>query len=155
MSHGHDDGSRWLRYANTILVFDDGAHIDLRTPVTPGDRAVLRARDLDAPFAVITAYNPLGRVTGDEVNEVRHRQLVESLRAGGWRGVIVTGESPDGSHAERSVAVIMPEADAKALADRFCQDAFFWFDGRAFGIRGALRDVDSISLPVAGEAPVS
>jgi hypothetical protein len=143
------DDERWTRYADTVLVFDDGARIDLRKAVGDRELHTLAERGLAAPFAVITAYNPCGEMIRDEANATRQTALLSALRAGGWHVIPVTGASPAGSHRERSAAVIMPEEDAKQLAIRFDQDAYFWFDGRSFSIRGASRCVEPIGLPAA------
>jgi hypothetical protein len=143
------EDERWERYADTVLVFDDGVRIDLRKPVGPHELRRLAERGLSAPFAVITAHNPRGAVLAEDANAARQDALVAALHAGGWNVMTVTGASPDGSHRERSAAVVMPDADAKRLASQFDQDAYFWFEGGRFSIRAASGSMDPIELPAA------
>jgi hypothetical protein len=141
------DDPAWRHYADTILHFDGGPRVDLRAPVTARDRAALAALGFALPFAVVTAYNPRGRAAAAEQNERRHAALLAGarLRDPGCR--IVTGASPDGAHREPGVAVRLPIDAAAALACRWDQSAFFWFDGAAFTIHGALADTAPIPLP--------
>jgi hypothetical protein len=144
--HASHDPS-WQHYTQTVLLFDDGSRIDLRDPVDDAVRRVLAALGLDEPFAVITAANPLGRVVGADANELRNLQLLSVLQSSGWRFQPAAGASPDEAHREPGYAVILPLSDARAVARRFEQSAFFWFDGAAFSIRGALIDTPPVALP--------
>jgi hypothetical protein len=55
--------------------------------------------------------------------------------------------SPDKSHCECSVAVVIPQEKALDLAREMEQVAIFWFDGQRFWILGALADTDPLMLP--------
>lgn len=55
--------------------------------------------------------------------------------------------SPDRSHCECSVAVVMEQDRALALARELEQVAIFWFDGKRFWILGAIVESDPLMLP--------
>ena len=69
------------------------------------------------------------------------------LAKGGYRFVSVDACSPDRTHCERSVAVMMPQEKAIALARELEQVAIFWFDGKRFWIIGALMEAEPLMLP--------
>ena len=55
--------------------------------------------------------------------------------------------SPDRSHCECSVAVIMEQKRAIDLARELEQVAIFWFDGKQFWILGAIVEAEPLMLP--------
>ena len=55
--------------------------------------------------------------------------------------------SPDRSHCECSVAVVMEQDLALALGRELEQVAIFWFDGKRFWILGAIVEFDPLMLP--------
>lgn len=55
--------------------------------------------------------------------------------------------SPDRSHCECSVAVVMEQKKALDLARELEQVAIFWFDGKRFWILGAIVESDPLMLP--------
>jgi len=69
------------------------------------------------------------------------------LRGDGYKFMQVEACSPDRSHCESSVAVLMPRDKAIALARELEQIAIFWFDGARFWILGADLETDAIVLP--------
>ena len=99
------------------------------------------------PFAVMTAFDPRGRDLSSAENEKRRRDLNDRLTKSGYRFVEVEACSPDRSHCECSVAVVVPQDKAVALAKELEQVAIFWFDGRRFWIVGALVEADPLMLP--------
>lgn len=139
----------WPKYPETVLDFstDPKLEIDLRQPVTPEAIARLRAIGLGDPFAIMTAHDPRGEDLSAGENERRRRELDDQLAASGYPFVHVDCCSPDRSHCECSVAVVMPQDAALALARRLEQVAIFWFDGERFWILGAIVSTDALMLP--------
>ena len=139
----------WPRYPETILDFatTPPVRIDLRE--IPSDGAVrdLESAGLAGPFAIITAFDPRGENLSPDENERRKRDLDEVVRARGYKFAQVDCCSPDRSHCECSVAVLMPQDKAVDLARELEQVALFWFDGRRFWILGALVETDPLMLP--------
>jgi hypothetical protein len=152
----HDDPS-WPHYRDTILEFHGTTliRVDLREPVGSDARAALAAEGLVSPFAVLTAANPRGRTVAGRQNARRHQRLTTALATMGYPYLGADGVSPDGAHRERGVAAMLRQRDAAELARRYGQSAFFWFDGGAFWLVGALVRVEPIPLPLAFRAPMS
>ena len=107
----------------------------------------LRTAGLGEPFAVITAFDPLGRNLPVAENEKRRADLNRRLTKSGYRFVNVDACSPDRSHRECSVAVLMEQNKAIDLARELEQVAIFWFDGKRFWILGAMVESDPLMLP--------
>jgi hypothetical protein len=139
----------WPRYPETILTFSTtpSVEIDLREVTSDTTLTSLRTIGLGKPFAVLTAFDPRGHDLSREQNEERRRDLKEKLTRNGYRLVEVDACSPDRSHCECSVAVVMPQQDAIALARELEQVAIFWFDGTRFWILGAIVESDPLMLP--------
>ena len=138
----------WPRYPETILRFSTPpVQIDLRELPRADALSKLRAAGFGDSFAVITAFDPLGRNLSPTENEERKRKLNRRLRQTGHRYLEVDACSADGSHCECSVAVIMEQDEAIALARDLEQVAIFWFDGLRFWIIGALVEADPLKLP--------
>ena len=139
----------WPRYPETILSFltDPAVEIDLRA--IPSERAIrdLSAAGFGEPFAVLTAFDPRGQNLSAAENEARKRDLDQRLAASGYKFAQVDACSPDRSHCERSVAVIMPRKEVVDLARELEQVAIFWFDGKRFWILGVLVESDPVMLP--------
>lgn len=151
---------KWKRYPETVLDFQPagGGTIDLRRPLDERVRAALREIGLTEPFAVVTAENPCGENAEDEptaadeaeqrrANAARSDRLERELAAAGHHFVRVDGVAPDGDYREHAVAVVMPRAQAVALARRYRQVAIFWYDGRDFWLVGAMTDHEAERLP--------
>jgi hypothetical protein len=121
--------------------------IDLRE--IPSERVLehLKAAGFGRPFAVLTAFDPRGRDLSPDENEQRRRDLDRRLGNEGYKFAHVDACSPDRSHCECSVAVVMPQDKAIALARELEQIAIFWFDGKRFWILGALLDTEPVLLP--------
>ena len=125
--------------------------VDLREIPSEDAIAALKAAGLDKPFAIMTAFDPRGENLSPAENERRKRGLDDRLRLGNYRFAQVDACSPDGSHCECSVAVLMPKDKAIDLAREMEQVAFFWFDGKRFWILGALVKTDPLMLPRSGK----
>ena len=101
------------------------------------------------PFAVLTAANPRGRLVDGRQNARRDRRLMTALAMMGRSCLRADGVSPDGAHRERGVAAMLRQREAAELARRYGQSAYFWFDGEAFWLVGALVRAEPIPLPPA------
>jgi hypothetical protein len=139
----------WPRYPETILrfAFDPPLEIDLREIPSEDALARLRAAGLSDPFAIITAFDPHGRDLSAAENEERKLQLNRKLRKSGYRLIDVDACSPDQTHCECSVAVVMEQKKAIDVARELGQVAIFWFDGNRFWILGAIVEADPLMLP--------
>lgn len=134
-------------YTHAVLDFPGPPRLrlDLRHPMPADVRARLAEVGLDGPFAVLTAENPAGAYPDDapslsearareRINVRRTRTLEAALEAGDADWVPVLGTAPDGSHAERCVAVRVALPEARRLALSAVQEAFFWWDGVRFWV---------------------
>ena len=139
----------WPRYPETVLEFatNPAVEIDLREVPSVNAIAALGAAGFDEPFAIMTAFDPRGENLSAAENEKRRQELEQRLRSSGYRFAQVDCCSPDRSHCECSVAVIMTQEQALDLARELEQVAIFWFDGRHFWILGALAETDPLMLP--------
>src|SRR6266568_6326008 len=139
----------WPRYPETILSFstEPKVEIDLRELPSERVRAQLGAAGFGGPFAVVTAADPRGQDLSTADNEQRRRDLDQRLRVEGYRFAHVDACSPDRTHCECSVAVVMPQKRAIELARELEQVAIFWFDEKRFWIVGVMVDSDPIILP--------
>jgi hypothetical protein len=139
----------WPRYPETILTFSLNPAVEIDLREIPRAQAIgdLAAAGFDKPFAVLTAFDPRGHDLSAAENEKRSRELDARLAKGGYRFVSVDACSPDRTHCERSVAVMMPQEKAIALARELEQVAIFWFDGKRFWIIGALMEAEPLMLP--------
>lgn len=139
----------WPKYPETILSFstEPRVEIDLRQPVSDLVRQELETIGLGDPFAIMTAYDPRGENLSKAENERRRRDLDDRLRKNGYHFLAVDCCSPDRSHCECSVAVVMPKDRAVSLARELEQVAIFWYDGERFWIVGAIVDSDPLMLP--------
>jgi hypothetical protein len=81
-------------------------------------------------FAVITAWNPMDRLTTDDDNAAAHAQLAEKVHAKPKLTCFpVTGCSADMKHREPGLGITLPnEAEAMAWGREFEQRAIFWID---------------------------
>ena len=139
----------WPRYPETVLEFatTPAVKIDLREIPSDDKIAALQSAGLDQPFAIMTAFDPRGENLSAAENEQRTQKLGRQLRSSGYKFVEVDACSPDRSHRECSVAVVMPQEKAIDLARELEQVAIFWFDGKRFWILGALVETDPLMLP--------
>ena len=139
----------WPRYPETILDFatTPPVRIDLRDIPSDSEVRALESAGLGEPFAIITAFDPRGENLSPGENEKRKRDLDDVLRSRGYKFAHVDCCSPDRSHCECSVAVLMPQEKAVDLARELEQVALFWFDGKRFWILGALVETDPLMLP--------
>jgi hypothetical protein len=139
----------WPRYPETILSFSTTPPVEIDLRKIPSEKALadLTAAGFGQPFAVLTAFDPHGQNLSPAENEKRGRELDARLTREGYRFVHVDACSPDRSHCECSVAVIMRQNKAIELARELEQVAIFWFDGGQFWILGAVVESDPLMLP--------
>jgi hypothetical protein len=139
----------WPRYPETVLSFATRPTVEIDLREIPSDSALarLRAAGFGEPFAIITAFDPQGRNLSDSENQQRKRELDRRISATAYHFMQVDCCSPDRSHCERSVAVVMPQGEALDLAREMEQVAIFWFDGKRFWILGAIVETDALMLP--------
>ena len=139
----------WPRYPETVLEFatTPAVEIDLREIPSDDKIVALYSAGFDQPFAVMTAFDPRGENLPPAENEKRKQGLERRLRSSGYKFAEVDACSPDKSHCECSVAVVMPQEKALDLARELEQVAIFWFDGKRFWILGALVETDPLMLP--------
>jgi len=139
----------WPRYPETILSFSTEPAVEIDLREIPSERvlAQLSAAGFGRPFAILTAFDPRGHNLSAAENEKRRRELDDRLRAAGYKFVHVDACSPDRSHCECSVAVLMLQDKAIDLARELEQVALFWFDGKRFWIVGAIVESDPLMLP--------
>lgn len=139
----------WPRYPETILTFSAKPRVEIDLRAVPPDKTLTDLKNIGFadPFAVLTAFDPRGRDLSQSENERRRRDLSTRLERSGYRFVDVDACSPDRSHCECSVAVVMPQDEAIALARELEQVAIFWFDGARFWIIGVLVETDPLMLP--------
>lgn len=139
----------WPAYKETVLEFrsPEPFRLWLAEPVVPADRKQLLGLIPGGRFAVVTPSNPHGRAIPRAENDARVRREEAELAALGVRHVRVDGLAPDGSHCEEGYAIELSREDAQALATRWGQSAFFWFDGTAFWLVPAAVDADPVRLP--------
>lgn len=97
------------------------------------DAVLLGSRPLDRlppTFAVVTAWNPGGRIVPEAENLARGEALERRVRALGWEHFDVTGASPDEAHCELGLGLVAPSVtDVAALSAEFGQRAFYWVEG--------------------------
>lgn len=84
-------------------------------------------------FAVVTAWNPMGRKSAASANRRRDSALLRRLKALKLSRFRVTGGNEDGSHRETGWGIECSRELARALAAEFKQDAYFWISsGRIY-----------------------
>lgn len=139
----------WPRYPETVLSFSTKPVVKIDLRKIPSERALadLAAVGFGQPFAVLTAFDPRGQNLSPAENEARRRKLDARLTAEGYKFANVDACSPDRTHCECSVAVLIPQEKAIALARQLEQVALFWFDGGRFWIVGGIVESDPVMLP--------
>ena len=84
-------------------------------------------------FAVLTAYNPHGKLASQVENDQASERLEATLVERGFEFVAIAGSAPDDSHAEPGFGLRCAHNEARVLAQKFQQLAYYWVcDGRLF-----------------------
>ena len=149
------DDPSWRYYAETVLELfaDQSLTLDLARPIPAGTVLKLADHAIGPSFAVLTACNPYGRAVDDETNRRLTHELRAEMTVAGHVWAPADGVSRDRAHREPGVAVSMPKGDARVIATRYGQSAFFWFDGTRMWLVGAAVDSPDIALPVWQPGP--
>lgn len=77
-------------------------------------------------YAIITAFNPLGKNLSLDDNLTRQASLCHQLASHQFSHYSIVGSAPDGSHSELSAAVCCSLYDALHSAVEWKQNAIFW-----------------------------
>ncbi len=94
-------------------------------------RADLRGRELPVRFAIVTAHNPMGKISPRAENRRRDAALRRCLRTMRISCFRVTGGNRDGSHREPGWGLVADSPKAAcALAALFKQSAYYWVSSR-------------------------
>jgi hypothetical protein len=91
-------------------------------------------------FAIITAWATTGERWTDERNRMADERLRQLLLGRNLRHQRITGESPDGQHAEPGWWVETDLADAVQIGRAFRQDAVYWIEGDALSVHACADD---------------
>ena len=125
----------WPHYRETVLHFGDPVVWSVHVARLALEATVwLPALGLDAPFAVVTAFHPYPRRLDAAENLVRHERLRQAIAQLEVHATPCDGSSLDGSHREAGFAIVCARDEAKTLANRFDQAAFYWWDGASLWI---------------------
>jgi hypothetical protein len=100
---------------------------------------------LEDRFAIVTAYNPHGRIAALKFNEEADARLSSRLRDMKCRCWRITGRSADFSHAEPGFAAELPLSTALVLGREFKQEAIFWVEKDSLSVI-TCGDDDRIAL---------
>jgi hypothetical protein len=74
-------------------------------------------------FFIITAHNPVGKVTSDETNDENNTLLLEAIKASKLNSFPVTSQCEN--HAETGYGIKCSRAEAIALGKQFRQEAIY------------------------------
>ena len=96
--------------------------------------------ELPSSFAIITAYNPLGRNAPESRNRHQDQTLRAVLVGRGATPVRVTGFDPEGDHREPGWAAELSLKDALAIGRTFKQNAIYYVDQGALSLHTSLGD---------------
>jgi hypothetical protein len=119
--------TQWSNYLRAVV---DIAFPAYSIRVTPGalDGVAGLPYPLDSAHTIhiVTAFNPRGRHTTARANLRAQHELLHGIGLHGLQWWPAVGSDPVGTHSEISAAVVgMDDAQARALGQRFGQDAVF------------------------------
>jgi len=123
--------------------------VDLRKEIDLATRTLLRQIGFERPFGIVTAHNPMGVAQPADVNARLAASLqidVAKLQATHRH---LDACSPDRSHCEQSIAIVLELQSLIVLACRYNQLAIFWFDGDVFWIVPARSSNARLRLPAS------
>ncbi len=149
--------SGWGQFPDTVLRFrsrpssssSSSLVIDLRNRVDIDTRIALRGIGIEQSFGILSAQEPMGLPQSKDVDARLAASLKTEVAALGARHVHLDACSPDGSHCERSIAIVLDLESLIALAYRYNQLAIFWFDGEEFWIVPVRSSNARLRLPVS------
>lgn len=119
--------AQWAAYLRAGIRIDLGSRVVQVRPDPSGATHGDFPKVLGRTIHIITAANPYGQLATDEDNDRFHRDLQRELRRfsldATWPAA---GGDVDGTHSERSVAVVgLTDVQAREIGQRFSQDAIF------------------------------
>ncbi|MEQ8142385.1 DUF3293 domain-containing protein [Streptomyces sp. OP7] len=136
----------WHLYRGAVVLVrftDRSVLVEPRPQGTP--QGAFPAAFGDAAVHVITACNPLGRTTPDDVNARARQRLLDEIRRLGHPSWPAVGGDPRGRHQEESVAALgLTDTTARALGRRFDQDAVFAWTPDAWRVLAC--DSDTVTV---------
>lgn len=95
-------------------------------------------------FVIVTAWAPTGQTWSRARNRTAMARLGRELRRRGHVFRPITGQSPDGTHAEPSWLVAAPQAVGVALGLRYGQAGIYWVLGDALHVVRCGRNTRGI-----------
>lgn len=95
-------------------------------------------------FAIVTAYNPRGKIISNESNLHNNSLLTKQIASLKHWGII--GCSPDLSYQEPSFAIEIAKHDALKLAAGYKQNAIFWVEGNKLYLEAVLMNFEKSIL---------
>lgn len=139
----------WSHYGDTLIeLFEDGSLVlDLRKPIPQHKQQALAASVLGSEFAILTAFNPHGRDHSEAENEERAGRLRAELTSRGLTWACADGWSPDRSHREPGVAVVVDRVSAQQIGRAYEQSAIYWYEKGVVWLVGALVEAPAERLP--------
>ena len=119
-------GDPWAAYTRTVVEFCRPREGDVVVRPAPPGQVGEWPWASPLPVSILTAWDPGEERPGDEENRVRQAALEADLgllTGARWSTV---GIDPESGHREEGVAVRgVAEGEARALGDRYRQDAIF------------------------------
>ena len=91
-------------------------------------------------FAIITAYNPEGKIITPNGNKKRHKKLLTKVKLSGWSYAALTGCNNDYSHQEHGLAISLEIKEAVNLAIEFDQNAIYYVSNNHLTLHPCLLD---------------
>ncbi|MCU0618312.1 MAG: DUF3293 domain-containing protein [Gemmatimonadaceae bacterium] len=145
----------WWAYGDTMLVFPTAATplgVDLRHPLPAVVPARLQAHVGGSRFGVVTPADPAGQPLDAAANASRLAAFAAELHAAGLPAVPADGCDPAATHREPGFAVVAPQPTVRALAARWGQTAFYWFDGDRVWLVPTHPAYPALPLPTTAAA---
>jgi hypothetical protein len=99
-------------------------------------------------FAIITAWNPASQRVGERRNRRRERALRRHLTVDLQVAIVgpFWGSAPDERWQESSLAVALSLPQARQVAARFGQNAFYWVEDGWLWLVPVLTDKSAVCL---------
>ena len=155
----------WGAYGGAVLEFPSAeppVRLDLRLTLPASVAARLAGHVGAARFGIVTPANPAGAVLAPAANAARLTAFAADLVAAALPAVPADGCDPATPHREAGFAIVAPAPTIRALAARWQQTAFYWFDGRVMWLvpthpayRAVPLPADPATLPRVARNPVA
>lgn len=97
-------------------------------------------------LAIITAYNPRGKVLSEGHNRMLDKALLRDIDAlkAPYRRIV--GRAADHSHSEASWLIGSSKEEAVALAKCYQQNAIYWVESSQLYLTPCVMDTDEVCL---------